>query len=160
MGLTLEIGTNIRDWDCIDSYFDALSALWLLFECSLSANWLLTFSWPIAWRFEPEWWRLTSLDKFGTNERTLWLLGLLLGPKRLLENCLKTDVEGLSPKVQTERDCDSKLYERWKILLLRSQVVNDRKKCRFHCKLVGQKHINFTLTSLNFLTRLILHFNI
>ena len=45
----------------------SLSAFWVFSECSLSANWLLTYSWLIAWRFEPEWWRLTALDKLGPN---------------------------------------------------------------------------------------------
>ena len=61
---------SILGSDCIDSYFVALSALWVLSECSLIAHWLLTFSWLIAWRFEPEWWRLTALDNFVTDRQT------------------------------------------------------------------------------------------
>ena len=64
---------SILGSDCNDSYFDAMSALWLhsdcslialwvLFECLLSAHWVLTYSWLITWRFEPEWWRLTALE--------------------------------------------------------------------------------------------------
>ena len=33
---------SILGSDCIDSFFDALSALWVLTECSLSAHWVLT----------------------------------------------------------------------------------------------------------------------
>ena len=44
--------------------------LWVLSNCSLSAHWLLTYSWLIAWRFEPEWWILTDLDKFGPKDLT------------------------------------------------------------------------------------------
>ena len=44
--------------------------LLVLSECSLSANWLLTYSWLIAWRFEPEWWILTALDKLEPNGQT------------------------------------------------------------------------------------------
>ena len=35
--------------------------------------WLLTDSWLIAWRFEPEWWRFTALDKLETNEHQHFL---------------------------------------------------------------------------------------
>ena len=63
----------------------SLSALWVLFKCSLSAHLLLTYSWLIVWRFEPEWWRLTALDKLvpdrQTDGPTKWLLGLLVGAK-------------------------------------------------------------------------------
>ena len=38
-------------------------------NCSLSAHWLLTYSWLIALRFEPEWWRLRALDKFEPKEQ-------------------------------------------------------------------------------------------
>ena len=44
--------------------------LWVLFDCSLSVLWLLTYSWLIALRFEPEWWILTALDKFEPYRRT------------------------------------------------------------------------------------------
>ena len=47
-----------------------LSALWVLSDSSLTAHWLLTYSWLIAWRNEPEWWRLRALDKLGPNRRT------------------------------------------------------------------------------------------
>ena len=43
--------------------------------------WVLTDCWLIAWRFEPEWWRLTTLDKFEPSELRLWLLELLSEPK-------------------------------------------------------------------------------
>ena len=48
----------------------SLSAYCMLTECSLSAHLLLTYPWLIAWRFEPEWWKLTALDKHETNGRT------------------------------------------------------------------------------------------
>ena len=41
---------SILGSDCIDSYFDALIALWLLSDCSLSALWVLTDCWLI-----PDW---------------------------------------------------------------------------------------------------------
>ena len=49
---------------------DSLSDLWVLSECLLTAYRLLTYSWLIAWRFEPVLWILTALDKFETDERT------------------------------------------------------------------------------------------
>ena len=59
----------------------SLSALWVLSECTLSAHWVLTYAWLIALRFEPEWWRLTALDKLEpdkwTNGRTSAFLELL-----------------------------------------------------------------------------------
>ena len=85
--------------ECFWLLFDrSLSALWLLSECSLSAHLLRTYSWVIAWRFEPEWWRLTALDKFEpnirTNERRLAFLELLSEPKILKKmfdsfNCIQ-----------------------------------------------------------------------
>ena len=62
-----------------DSDFNALSAfyllsdcsliaLWLFSDCSVTSNWLLTDCWLIAWRFEPERWRESTLSQ--TDRRT------------------------------------------------------------------------------------------
>ena len=74
----------------------SLSAFWVLSECSLSAKWLLTYPWLIAWRFEPEWWRLRALDKLEPDARRLWFLELLSEPKSLylFSICINTHILG------------------------------------------------------------------
>ena len=62
-----------------------LRLYWLLFwcsECSLSASLLLTYSWMIVWRFEPEWWRLTALDKLEPNGRDISISWAPIGAQK------------------------------------------------------------------------------
>ena len=67
--------------DCIDSYFDALSAFWVLYECSLTADLYLTDCLKI-------WARMMKIDCSRktwtslTDGPTLALIELLLEPKR------------------------------------------------------------------------------
>ncbi len=114
---------SILGSDCIDSYFDALSALWVLpdcslsalwvfTECSLSAHWVLTYFWLIAWKSGA---RMMKIDcsrqtwhertNRRTNKRRLAFLGLLSEPKMIIYHTpTLTPVRHLAPfLVQTVR---------------------------------------------------------